>query len=155
MLYRVAKRMTRDATKAEDLVGQVLFKVARAWDTFDGTHYGNWMVTILRNEFLQSNRVKDRRPVETTLEEDLTHGEEAVSAESLRSFERELLYDGIAALPEDFRWVLVLCDIEEMNYRDVSESLNVPVGTVSSRLFRARKMLRAYLLSNGMWGDVS
>lgn len=151
MLYRVAKRMTRNATAAEDLVGQVLFKVARAWDSFEGTHYGNWMVAILRNEFLQANRLKERRPMETTLEDNLSHGEDIVSSETLRGVEQNLLYEGIATLPEDFRWVLVLCDIEEMNYQDVSESLQIPVGTVSSRLFRARKMLRNFLLQNGMW----
>lgn len=142
VLYRVARRLTRHSQEAEDLVGQVLLRAARGWHTFDGRHARSWMITILRNEYCGMKRHQASAPAPATLEDQDIAWCGSVFTEVLGKISTEQLISAMEHLPDDSRLVVVLCDIEGMSYEDAARSLEVPIGTVRSRLFRARKMLQ-------------
>ena len=145
VLYRVAKRLVRNEADAEDLVGSALLQAARAWEGFDGRFVRSWLVQILRNEHLMLLRKRGRRP-EVAFEEGREPSDEgfweaiawgAVGDDVLRELDR---------LPEEYRLAVALIDVEEMAYDEAALALGVPVGTVRSRLFRGRRLLRARLV---------
>lgn len=142
-LYRVAKRLCGNAEKAEDLVQQTLLNAFRSYAKFDGRHFRSWLVRILRNEFYSQYRKPDH-DINEELEES-----SAVVGPFWAEVESKILADQILAevqrLPVSFRLTLHLCDVEELSYEEVSEIMEVPVGTVRSRLFRARATLRKKL----------
>lgn len=144
VLYRVARRMTRNAEEAEDIVGQTLLLGYKHWNRFDGEHTRSWLIRILKNEFLGLRRKQRSRPEETEL--DLEVGDQNKSwtgiADRLNS---ERIIQAMEQLPEEFRMVSLLCDVEQMSYEEVAEALDIPLGTVRSRLFRARARLRELL----------
>jgi RNA polymerase sigma-70 factor, ECF subfamily len=158
-LYSAALRMTRNPADAEDLVQETYLKAYRAFATFqEGTNLKAWLYRILTNTFINSYRSKKRRPDETELEEieDLylyrrLGGLEAATAG--RSAEDELLdlftdaevKDAIEALPEQFRIAVLLADVEGFSYKEIAEILDIPIGTVMSRLHRGRKGLEKRL----------
>lgn len=144
VLYRVARRLARNDAEAEDLVGTTLLLAARAYDAFDGRHPRAWTIQILRNEFFGQARKRANRP-ETALD--------SVAEPSDEGFWREVewravggdLMRALDGLPEAYRLAVALCDVEEMSYNEVALAMEVPVGTVRSRLFRGRRLLRARL----------
>jgi RNA polymerase sigma-70 factor, ECF subfamily len=152
-LFSSALRLTRNRAQAEDLVQET---VMRGWKFFEqyerGTNFKAWMFRILSNTFINTYRKNSR---EKTLEnESERQSVEALScADEIESPEEALLthltkqeiHAAIDRLPIDFRMAIVLADLQELSYKEVSEILNVPVGTVMSRLFRGRKMLHKYL----------
>ncbi len=153
VLYGLALRLTGgDASRSEDLVQEALLKAYRAWDDFTlGSNCRAWLMTILRNTFINEFRSQQRRPQSVEFDE---VAERSVFAELERSdpqgefFERIIDAEVIAAideLPEDFRVAVVLSDLEGLSYQEVSEIMGIPVGTVKSRLFRARRRLQARL----------
>ena len=144
VLYRVARRLTRNDTEAEDLVGQTLLSAARAWDSFDGRFARSWLLRILKNAHTATVRTKINQP-ERAVIEDEEYGDEdpwgdidwrLIGSEILRVLDR---------LPEEFRLAVTLCDVEELSYQEAAEVLEVPIGTVRSRLFRGRRMIRCKL----------
>lgn len=145
LLYRVARRMAANAADAEDLVGQTLLSAARAWSSFDGRHLKGWLLTILRNEHLKTLRTRSSRPKTVGLEEgaEVTRGSIADEIDQ-RAFVDEILRE-LDGLPEEFRMAVSLCDVEQFSYEDAAAALGVPVGTVRSRLFRGRRLLRERL----------
>ncbi|MGH9137594.1 MAG: sigma-70 family RNA polymerase sigma factor [Acidimicrobiales bacterium] len=158
-LYAAAMRMTRNRADAEDLVQETYLRAYRGFGGFEqGTNLKAWLFRILTNTYINSYRAKQRRPVESDLEdvEDLYlfHRLPAVEAATrARSAEADVLEritDGevkaaIESLPEQFRLPLYLADVEGFAYKDIAEMLDIPIGTVMSRLHRGRKGLEKRL----------
>ena len=158
-LYSAALRMTRNPSDAEDLVQETYLKAYRAFASFqEGTNLKSWLYKILTNTFINSYRSRRRRPAETDLEdvEDLylyrrLGGLEGASAgrsaedEVLDQFSEAEVKAAVEALPETFRLVVVLSDVEGFSYKEIAEILDIPIGTVMSRLHRGRKTLQKTL----------
>lgn len=152
LLYRVARRYTRDTPRAEDLVQETVLKALAHWDSFrPGSNARAWLLTILRNTFVSAYRKARREavPLEPEALDRVSTRPEAAADPSGEFFARitdERILGAVEALPEDFREVVVLSDIEGMSYAEIATVLEVPIGTVKSRLFRARQRLQAELL---------
>jgi RNA polymerase sigma-70 factor (ECF subfamily) len=148
-LVNFARWLTHDQTEAEDLVQETFAKALRGFDSFTpGTDFRAWMFRILRNTFLTSRtglQAKMTVPLETEDEAPVAVTWETPETLALASASREALQFALEELPVAYREVVLLCDVEEMKYRDIAEVLSVPIGTVMSRLARARKLLRQSL----------
>ena len=152
-LYGLALRLTGgDAARAEDLVQDALLKAYRAWANFElGTNCRAWLMTILRNTFINEFRREQRRPapVEFTGVEERSVFEDLAKVDPEGLFFDQIVDDevvaAIDALPDEFRIAVVLSDLEGLSYQEVAEIMGIPVGTVKSRLFRARKRLQQRL----------
>src|SRR6202163_2635046 len=149
-LYNFAHWLTRNREEAEDLVQETYAKALKGFPSFQvGTNFRAWMYRILRNTFLTSRTgLKVTMTVPLDNEED--GPELAVESDTPETilFERsnrELLQKAIDELPVYFREIILLCDVEEMSYQEIAETLSVPMGTVMSRLSRARRTLRDLL----------
>ena len=145
-LYNFAHWLTRDRSEAEDLVQETYIKALRGFSSFQlGTNFRAWMYRILRNTFLTSRTgLKATMTVPLDLEEgnlELPIERETPEAMLIERSNRQLIQSAIEELPLHSREVLLLCDLEEMSYRDISETLSIPIGTVMSRLSRARNTL--------------
>lgn len=146
-LYNFAHWLTQDRAEAEDLVQETYAKALRGFSSFQpGTNFRAWMYRILRNSFLSS-----RTGLKTMVVLDEENGEsfpaETATAEALliERANQQLVQQAMEALPLPFREILLLCEVEEMSYQEISEALAIPIGTVMSRLSRARKALRGAL----------
>ena len=155
-VYRFALSLTRDESDADDVVQETFLRAYRSWHTFiPGTDCRRWLFTICRNVFLRS-RERQRPTV------DLEDGEQdAVAAGSVYAAAREKGYDDIYArldlapalrdaideLSEPFRSAVILVDVEDLTYEAAAEVMEVPIGTVRSRLFRGRRLLQEKLLT--------
>ena len=160
-LYSAAMRMTRNAADAEDLVQETYLKAYRAYERFEvGTNLKAWMYRILTNSYINAYRKKQRRPDESDIDdiEDLYLYRRLGGAESAvlsRSAEDELLEMfgedevtlALEDLPEHYRMPILLADVEGFAYKEIAEILDVPIGTVMSRLHRGRKQLQKRLYS--------
>jgi len=151
-LHRVALRLTGNAADADDLVQETMLKAYRAWDSYQrGTNAKAWLLTILRHAFINEYRRRTRRPETVdveTIEPFAVFPDVQQEDPQGAFFDRivdEQVLRAIDALPEAFRETLVLSDVEGLNYQDIGRILDVPVGTVKSRLFRARRLLQARL----------
>jgi len=158
-LYSAAMRMTRNPSDAEDLVQETFLKAYRAYHTFEeGTNLKAWLYRILTNTYINKYRKESRRPSEVDLGavEDLylyrNIGSEE-SAEAARTTEERVL-DGLVEadikkavedLPENFRLPVLLADLEGFSYKEIAEILDIPIGTVMSRLHRGRKAMQKSL----------
>jgi RNA polymerase sigma-70 factor (ECF subfamily) len=146
-LYNFARWLTQDTPDAEDLVQETYAKALRGFSSFQpGTNFRAWMYRILRNSFLSS-----RTGLKTTLVLD-EEGDDALPTESatpesllIEQADREMMQRALENLPVQFREILLLCEVEEMSYQEIAETLTIPIGTVMSRLFRARQALRGAL----------
>ena len=144
MLTRVALRLTGNHADAEDAVGQTLVIAYEKWDQFDGRYLRSWLIQILRNEWLQVVRKrKSRGEVQADLVQE--PADEFWMAID-RKLEAEEILNALAALDDDYRMAVTLCDVEQMSYEEAASALAVPLGTLQSRLYRARKQLRARLV---------
>jgi RNA polymerase sigma-70 factor, ECF subfamily len=144
VLYRVARRLCGCPTEAEDLVGQTLMKACRGWDGFDGRFLRSWLIQILRREFYDRRRQANAAPLVLDLEEiDLVDDGDWSAVDWKLAAERIL--DELDRLPEEYRLAVQLCDVEEMSYEEAAEAMEVPIGTVRSRLYRGRAQLRQRL----------
>jgi RNA polymerase sigma-70 factor (ECF subfamily) len=149
-LYNLARWLTRDESEAEDLVQETYVRALKGFGSFRlGTNFSAWMFRILRNTFMTlrtSSKTASHLSVDEHGEEDLlppaTGTPESILISS--STERQI-QAALERLPVNYREVVLLCDVEEMKYLDIAELLGVPVGTVMSRLSRARRMLRGML----------
>src|SRR5262249_15746012 len=149
-LYNFARWLCGDAEEARDLVQETFVKAIKGFGGFqEGTNFRAWMFRILRNTFLTSRTSLERR---NTLQESEEGFEESVVIHNtpelalIRQADTELVQQAIGPLPVSFREGLVLADIEEMEYQGVGDGLTIPIGTVMSRLARARKQVREYIL---------
>jgi RNA polymerase sigma-70 factor, ECF subfamily len=145
-LYNFACWLTQDTTEAEDLVQETYAKALRGFSSFHaGTNFRAWMYRILRNSFLNSKT--GLKTVVAFEEEEHEPAQDAPTPESLLidQANREMVRQSLAELPLPFREILLLCEVEEMSYQEIADTLGIPAGTVMSRLSRARKALRSLL----------
>jgi RNA polymerase sigma-70 factor (ECF subfamily) len=151
-VYTLARYLMRDAADAEDAVQECYLRALRHFDSYRGPAMKPWLLAILRNvckvEF--ARRMSQPMPAEPKEDEQAADALQpwqepqlSLEAELLRRCDGETIRRLIAALPEPFREAVVLRDINDLSYRDIAEVVGVPVGTVMSRLARARSMLRA------------
>lgn len=146
-LYNFARWLTQDASEADDLVQETYAKALRGFSSFQpGTNFRAWMYRILRNSFLSSRTgLKAAVPFEET--DEGMQPSDATTPETLlmEQADREMVQSALEELPVHFREILLLCEVEEMSYQEIAETLVIPTGTVMSRLSRARKALRSVL----------
>ena len=146
-LYTVAYRLTGNSDDAQDLVQEVLLKVRKGLETYKPGSLEGWLSRITTNTFLDETRRRRRRPVDL-LPDDADRVLPAGPAADV-ALAAEVLPDDVqqalARLPEEYRVAVVLCDVVGLSYQEIGESLDVPVGTVRSRIHRGRALLRKSL----------
>ncbi|MEI7812975.1 MAG: sigma-70 family RNA polymerase sigma factor [Ignavibacteria bacterium] len=151
VLYNFALRMTGDSDDADDLVQETFLKAFRFFDKFEkGTNCKAWLFRILKNSYINDYRKQIKEPNKVDYE-DIENFYENIKSSEVKSDHlvddvfNNLLDDdvssAISALPEDFRTVIILSDIEGFTYEEIADFVDCPIGTVRSRLHRARKML--------------
>lgn len=160
-VYRFALRLAGSPSEAEDLVQETFLRAYRAWDQYTlGTNAKSWLFTICRNAFLRG-RERDTRREELVSEAAQSESEAREGVYESPIFTGRADYDpegdffrglvdgqileAIDGLPDDFREAVVLSDLQGMSYQEAAEILDVPLGTVKSRLFRGRKLLQKVL----------
>lgn len=157
-LYASALRLTRNERDAEDLVQDAVMRAYRFFDKFErGTNFRAWLFKILTNTFINKYRrsVKERTLSDASERDSVNAQFFSQDATDAATNPEELLLDrvmsedvlkAIDGLAIDFRMVLILADLQEFSYKEIADILDVPVGTVMSRLFRGRKALQKALL---------
>jgi RNA polymerase sigma-70 factor (ECF subfamily) len=157
-MYNFALRLTNDEDDAHDLVQDTCMRAFRFIGSFEpGTYAKAWLFRILKNNFINDYRKKSRGPSKVEFEwvEQSFAGDDdpepAFQADLKAETVNEMLGDeittAIQALPVDFRMIIILCDLEEFSYEEMAKILNIPIGTVRSRLHRARAFLKETLAS--------
>src|SRR5438105_8556331 len=158
-LYRTALRLTRNPQEAEDLVQETMLKAFRFADSYQrGTNLRAWLFRILNTSAINRFRKQATHPVTTSLPEgedfylynrirDISGQElsEAAEEEVLSKYLDEDVYKALHDLPLNFRMPILLADIEGMSYKEIAEALQIPIGTVMSRISRARHQLQRSL----------
>ena len=155
ILHNYALRMTGNSDDANDLVQETYLKAYRFWDKYEkGTNIRAWLFRIMKNSYINRYRKETKEP-HTVDYNDIQNFYHTIRYASSDPNDLEekifggLLGDDVAraieSLPEDFRTVVILCDIEELSYEEIAEFVDCPIGTIRSRLHRGRKMLRAKL----------
>lgn len=156
-LYSAALRMTRNPADAEDVVQETFLKAYRAYNTFTaGTNLKAWLYRILTNTYINKYRKQQRRPSEVELGElqDLylykrlgehSGATQSAEADMLDEFVDEDIIESLESLPENFRLPVLLADVDGFSYKEIAEMLDIPIGTVMSRLHRGRKALQRKL----------
>jgi RNA polymerase sigma-70 factor (ECF subfamily) len=158
-LYGAALRMTRDPSDAEDLVQDTVVKAYRFYDRFQpGTNFRAWLLRVMTNLYINQYRKEERQGEQVDLddEEDVwiwaKAWEQAGSNTAydpeknvLARLGTETICAAINALPAEFRVVVTLADVEELTYEEIAQALEIPVGTVKSRLYRGRKRCQRLL----------
>jgi len=157
-LYNTAYRMARNAEDAEDLVQETYLKAYRSFDQFTpGTNLKAWLFKILKNTFINEYRKRQSKPTASDFAEIEGSFESLVRTDpsaQIKNPEEEILdasfdegvQDALDHLPPDYRMAVLLADLEGFSYKEIAEILEIPVGTVMSRLYRGRKMLEEALL---------
>lgn len=153
LLHAMAMRLTRDPHDAEDLVQDTLLRAHRGIDRFDGRYPRAWLLTILRNTHL--NRIRKRTP-HLAFDPEATFGQlpaddgrDTVAEDALDRIADPVLVAALDRLSEAHRSIVGLVDIDGLSYLEAAELLDIPVGTVMSRLHRGRTRLRAILERDG------
>jgi len=149
-LYNFAHWLTQDRAEAEDLVPETYMKALKGFASFrQGTNFRAWMYKILRNTFLTS-RTGLKAGLTVSLDGDEDKPAEPASAETpetvlLARLDQQAIEKAMEELPVKFREIILLCDVEEMSYQEIADTLAIPIGTVMSRLSRGRKAMRELL----------
>ena len=158
-LFATALRMTRNRSDAEDLVQETFLKGWRAFDSYQqGTNLRAWLFRIMTNTFINKYNSQQRRPQETELDEveelflfrrmgafDQSKMSQSAEDQMLELFTDDDVKNAIESLPETFRIPVLLSDVEGFSYKEIAEMLEVPIGTVMSRLHRGRKAMQKML----------
>ena len=173
-LYGFALSLTRNNHRANDLVQEACLKAWRSLHQFkEGTNFKAWLFTILRNTFINEYRREKRSPEKVSLDDEenfsfyakahsqlTTEGKhsvpDALDPSKLEEVLGDEVHEALYALPEEYREAIVLSDVQDLSYADIAKVLNVPIGTVRSRLARGRSMLQKllwdYANSKGLFG---
>jgi RNA polymerase sigma-70 factor (ECF subfamily) len=161
-LFGAALRLTRNESEAQDLVQDALVRAYRFQHHFEpGTNLKAWLLRILTNTFINHYRRSARERRVLDHEEGAPIGDGVMSRAAMRSLTdstsvaqegllRQEILTAIDNLPEDYRMMVVLADIEELAYKEIADTLSVPIGTVMSRLHRARKLLQKSLIEQAI-----
>jgi RNA polymerase sigma-70 factor (ECF subfamily) len=158
-LFSTALRMTRNRADAEDLVQETFVKAWRSFATFqEGTNLRAWLFRIMTNTYINKYNAQQRRPQETELDEveelflfrrigafDQSKMNQSAEEQLLEFFTDDEVKNAIEELPEMFRLPVLLSDVDGFSYKEIAEMLDVPIGTVMSRLHRGRKMMQKLL----------
>jgi RNA polymerase sigma-70 factor (ECF subfamily) len=154
-LKTFAFHLTYNENDADDLVQETYLKAYRFIDKYiEGTNAKAWLFKILKNAYINEYRKKSKRPTQVDFEDIVSyHDSDDASSTSYLDLREEIFQNmmgdevtiAINRLPIDFRTVILLCDVEGFTYEEISKIINVPIGTVRSRLFRARNMLKEKL----------
>lgn len=155
VLYNFALRTTGNEDDARDLLQETYLKAYRFWDKYEkGTNIRAWLFRIMKNSYINRYRKETREP-DTVDYADVENFYDSIRAESTDTNDlQEKLFGGLLgdevtsalkSLPEDFRTVVILCDIEGLTYEEIAEFIDRPIGTVRSRLHRGRKLLQGRL----------
>ncbi|MEX0778640.1 MAG: sigma-70 family RNA polymerase sigma factor [Balneolales bacterium] len=155
-MYSFALRLTSDPDDAEDLVQESIVKAFRFFNSYEqGTNAKAWLFRILKNSFINDFRKQSKQPYKVDYNDiapyyENVRSEQSNSTDLQSTMFREMLdddmTDALAKLPEDFRIVVLLSDIEEFSYEEIANMLDVPIGTVRSRLHRGRNLLKTTML---------
>lgn len=156
-LYGAALRMTRNPADAQDLVQDAYIKAFQAFRSFKpGTNLKAWMYRILTNTYINEYRKQQRRPQESSADEmtdwqqvdALSHTPDGLASAEIEALKRipdQRIIDALMDISEDYRMVVYYADVEGFAYKEIAEILDIPIGTVMSRLHRGRKALRKKL----------
>ena len=158
-LFATAVRMTRNRADAEDLVQETYLKAWRAYDSFEeGTNLRAWLFRIMTNSYINRYNAAQRRPTETDLDDveefflyrrlgaiDQSRMNASAEDQMMELFTDEEVRNAIEELPETFRLPLILSDVDGFAYKEIAEMLDIPIGTVMSRLHRGRKWMQKRL----------
>jgi RNA polymerase sigma-70 factor, ECF subfamily len=156
-MYAAALRLTRNPADAEDVLQETYLRAYRGFGTFkEGTNLRAWLYRILTNAFINTYRKRQREP-QTVSDDEVPEwylyerlggdgAEASAEAEVLETLPDEDVQDALASLPEQFRLAVLLADVEGFSYKEIAEILDVPIGTVMSRLHRGRRALEKRLV---------
>src|SRR5215216_5626001 len=155
-VYRVARGVSRSQEEAEDLMQETYARAFRSWQSFTpGTNLRAWLLRILTNLNIDRGRRKQRAPQMTSLDEkgdyylydklEEAEGRPLDEERVIEKLSQDSIVEALTQVPHDFRDVLVLVDIGDFSYADTAQILDIPVGTVMSRLHRARRILKGEL----------
>ena len=157
-LFSTALRMTRNRADAEDLVQETFIKAWRSYATFqEGTNLRAWLFRIMTNTFINKYNAQQRRPQETEMDEveelflfrrlgafDQSKMTQSAEDQLLELFTDDEVKNALEELPDMFRLPVLLSDVDGFSYKEIAEMLDVPIGTVMSRLHRGRKMMQKF-----------
>jgi len=163
-LYSAALRMTRNPSDAEDLVQEAFLRGFRSFSTFtEGTNLRAWLFRILTNAYINRYRAKQRRPTETDLDDvedlylyrrlgdiDAVLASRSAEDQLLEMFTDDEVKGALEDLPDNFRLPVLLADVEGFSYKEIADILEIPIGTVMSRLHRGRKQMQKALYEYAM-----
>lgn len=154
-LYTHALHLTMNSDDAKDLLQETYLKAYRFWDKFEkGTNIKGWLYQIMKNSYINHYRKRVKEPRSVEFDERISHHDHAKDASIEVRHHREkaphdLFEDEIArsleSLPGEFRTVIMLSDVEDLTYQEIASTIDIPLGTVRSRLHRGRRMLRKRL----------
>jgi RNA polymerase sigma-70 factor (ECF subfamily) len=158
-LYAAALRMTRNPSDAEDLVQETYLRAYRGFEGFqEGTNLKAWLYRILTNTFINTYRAKKRRPEQTELDDvedfylyrrlgglEAADANRSTESEVLESIPDDEVKAALESIPEQFRMAVILADVEGFSYKEIADILDVPIGTVMSRIHRGRRALQKEL----------
>lgn len=149
-VFSTALRLTRSREEAEDLTQEAMVRAYEAWDRFDGRNFKAWLLRILTNLYINRYRKQKREPGVESLDteqgiEPAADGDGNPGAELFDNLLSEQVENALQSLPDEYRVAVVLCDVEGMAYEEIAQALEVPIGTVRSRIARGRAHLRSKL----------
>ncbi len=163
-LYRIALRLTGSPQTAEDLVQDTYLRAFRSWQSYrPGTNLAAWLATIMRNANLDELRRQSRRPIQEPLDDDgdyylynrLAESSPQPQDEVLARLSGTAIVSALGELPPNFREVVVLVDVGDFSYADAAGILGIPIGTVMSRLYRGRRLLKRALADSAGDGEAA
>jgi RNA polymerase sigma-70 factor, ECF subfamily len=163
-LYRIALRLTGSPQTAEDLVQDTYLRAFRSWQSYKpGTNLAAWLATIMRNANLDELRRQSRRPVQEPLDDDgdyylynrLAESSPQPQDEVLARLSGTAIVSALGDLPPNFREVVVLVDVGDFSYAEAAGILGIPIGTVMSRLYRGRRLLKRALADQAGDGEAA
>ena len=163
-LYRIALRLTGSPQAAEDLVQDTYLRAFRSWHSYKpGTNLAAWLATIMRNANLDELRRQSRRPVQEPLDDDgdyylynrLAQSSPQPQDEVLARLSGNAIVSAVGDLPPNFREVVVLVDVGDFSYAEAADILGIPIGTVMSRLYRGRRLLKRALADTAEGGEAA
>jgi RNA polymerase sigma-70 factor (ECF subfamily) len=154
-LYSFARHLTGNPNDADDLVQDTFLKAYKFWDKYEkGTNIRAWLFRIMKNSYINRYRKEVKEPNLVDFDEiqefytslkEVTNDEQDLEAKIFSGILDDDVSKALDSLPPDFKTVVILCDIEGLSYEEIADFIDIPVGTVRSRLHRGRKMLQSHL----------